>query len=150
MGVMDRIRRLGREQQEALRAIDREEQNAIELENLEADHIAAEEAYLRRKDRLLGHDVPDVYVEIESARSEVAAKTRIASRAAHTGPHIRSRSVYTSVVLAIPLQVARHSSARGSGRRGAPELPPGRRFSRPPPIRRAFPRAARWRSAVKL
>ncbi len=76
MGVMDRIRRLGREQQEALRAIDREEQNAIELENLEADHIAAEEAYLRRKDRLLGHDVPDVYVEIESARSLLAQGIR--------------------------------------------------------------------------
>ncbi len=76
MGVMDRIRRLGREQQEALRAIDREEQNAIELENLEADHIAVEEAYLRRKDRLLGHDVPDVYVEIESARSLLAQGIR--------------------------------------------------------------------------
>jgi hypothetical protein len=76
MGVMDRIRRLGREQQEALRAIDREEQNAIELENLEADHIAVEEAYLRRKDRLLGHDVPEVYLEIESARSLLAQAIR--------------------------------------------------------------------------
>ncbi len=69
MGVMERIRRLSREQQEALRAIDREEQRAIEIENLEADHVAAEEAYLRRKDRLLGHDVPEVYAEIETARS---------------------------------------------------------------------------------
>ena len=76
MGVMERIRRLSRDQQEALRAIDREEQNAIELENLEADHIAAEEAYLRRKDRLLGHEVPDVYAEIETARSLLAQAIR--------------------------------------------------------------------------
>jgi hypothetical protein len=68
MGVMDRIRRLGRDQQEALRAIDREEQGAIELENLEA--------YLRRKDRLLGNEVPDVYREIESGRSLLAQAIR--------------------------------------------------------------------------
>ena len=79
MGVMDRIRRLSRAQHEALRAIDREEQNAIELENLEADHIAAEEAYLRRKDRLLGHEVPDVYQEIETARTPPRAR-RCAAR----------------------------------------------------------------------
>ncbi len=76
MGVMDRIRRLSRDQQDALRAIDREEQSAVELENLEADHIAVEEAYLRRKDRLLGHDVPEVYVEIETARSLLAQAIR--------------------------------------------------------------------------
>jgi hypothetical protein len=76
MGIMDRIRRLSREQHEALRAIDREEQNAVEIENLEADHIAAEEAYLRRKDRLLGHEVPDVYAEIETARSLLAQAIR--------------------------------------------------------------------------
>jgi hypothetical protein len=76
MGVMDRIRRLSRDQQEALRAIDREEQNAIELENVEADHIAAEEAYLRRKDRLLGHEVPDAYQEIDTARTLLAAAVR--------------------------------------------------------------------------
>jgi hypothetical protein len=76
MGVMDRIRRLGRDQQEALRAIDREEQGAVELENLEADHLAAEEAYLRRKDRLLGNEVPDVYREIESGRSLLAQAIR--------------------------------------------------------------------------
>ena len=73
MGVMDRIRRLGREQQEALRAIDREEQNAIELENLETDHLAAEEAYLRRKDRLLGQEVPNVYPEMVTARGLASA-----------------------------------------------------------------------------
>src|SRR5512138_3219882 len=72
MGVMDLIRRLSRDQQEALRAIDRDEQNAIEVENLEADHIAAEEAYLRRRDRLLGHEVSDVYAEIDSARALLA------------------------------------------------------------------------------
>jgi hypothetical protein len=76
MGVMDRIRRLSRDQQEALRAIDREEQGAVELENLEADHLAAEEAYLRRKDRLLGNEVPDVYREIESGRSLLAQAIR--------------------------------------------------------------------------
>jgi hypothetical protein len=76
MGVMDRIRRLSREQQEALRAIDRDEQEAIELENLEADHLAAEEAYLRRKDRLLGHEVPAVYQDVEAARSLLAQAVR--------------------------------------------------------------------------
>jgi hypothetical protein len=76
MGVMDRIRRLSRDQQEALRAIDREEQSAVELENLEADHIAAEEAYLRRRDRLLGNDVPDSYQEVETARSLLAQVVR--------------------------------------------------------------------------
>ena len=73
---MDRIRRLSRDQQDALRAIDRDEQSAIELENVEADHIAAEEAYLRRKDRLLGHEVPDRYQEIETARSLLAQVVR--------------------------------------------------------------------------
>jgi hypothetical protein len=76
MGVMDRIRKLSRAQHDALAAIDREEQNAIELENLEADHLAAEEAYLRRKDRLLGHDVQTVYPEIESSRLLLAQAVR--------------------------------------------------------------------------
>src|SRR5512138_103276 len=76
MGVMDRIRRLTRDQQDTLRAIDREEQNAIELENLEADHLAAEEAYLRRKDRLLGHEVQEVYPEIVAARGLLAQSVR--------------------------------------------------------------------------
>ena len=76
MGVMDRIRKLSRAQHEALAAIDREEQNAIELENLEADHLAAEEAYLRRKDRLLGHEVPDAYPEIDTARALYAQTVR--------------------------------------------------------------------------
>ena len=76
MGVMDRIRRLTRAQHEALAAIDRDEQNAIELENLEADHLAVEETYLRRKDRLLGHDVPKVYPEIETARGLLAGTVR--------------------------------------------------------------------------
>jgi hypothetical protein len=76
MGVMDRIRRLSREQQEALRAIDREEQKALELENLEADHIAEEEAYLRRRDRLLGQEIPARYQEIDTARSLLAQAVR--------------------------------------------------------------------------
>ena len=73
---MSRIRRLSRAQHEALVGIDRDEQNAVELENLEADHIAAEEAYLRRKDRLLGHDVPDRYEEIEASRALLAQAIR--------------------------------------------------------------------------
>jgi transcriptional regulator of acetoin/glycerol metabolism len=62
--------------QDALRAIVREEQATIELENLEADHLVAEEAYLRRKDRLLGHEIPDVYQEIETGRSLLARAVR--------------------------------------------------------------------------
>ena len=73
---MDRIRRLSREQHDALAAIDRDEQNAIELELLEADHLAAEDAYLRRKDRLLGHDVQETYPEVEAARALLARAAR--------------------------------------------------------------------------
>ncbi len=76
MGVMERIRKLSRAQHDALKAIDREEQNAIELENLEADHLAAEEAYLRRKDRLLGHEVQTVYPEVEAARTLLTRTVR--------------------------------------------------------------------------
>lgn len=76
MGVMDRIRKLSRAQHEALAAIDREEQNAIELENLEADHLAAEEAYLRRKDRLLRNEVQPSYPEIDTARALLAQTVR--------------------------------------------------------------------------
>lgn len=76
MGVLDRIRRLTSEQQALLRAIDHEEQNAVALENLEAERIAAEEAYLRRRDRLLGREVADVYAEIETARSSLASAVR--------------------------------------------------------------------------
>jgi hypothetical protein len=76
MGVMDRIRKLTRAQHDALTAIDREEQNAIELENLEADHLAAGEAYLRRKDRLLGHEVQATYPEIDGARVLLAQTVR--------------------------------------------------------------------------
>ena len=73
---MDRIRRLTRAQHEALATIDREEQNAIELENLEADHLSAEEAYLRRKERLLGHEVPARYPELETARGLLTQNVR--------------------------------------------------------------------------
>jgi len=75
-GVMERIRKLSRAQHDALKAIDHEEQNAIELENLEADHLAAEEAYLRRKDRLLGHEVQETYPEIETARMLLGQNVR--------------------------------------------------------------------------
>jgi hypothetical protein len=76
MTIMERIRRITRAQQEALRALDREEQSAVELENLEADHLAAEEAYLRRKDHLLGHEVPASYPEIDQARALLGAVVR--------------------------------------------------------------------------
>ncbi len=76
MGVFDRIRRLTPEQQAALVRLDGEEQGAVALENLEAEHIAAEDAYLRRRDRLLGREVPDVYAEIESARSLLGQASR--------------------------------------------------------------------------
>lgn len=76
MTIMDRIRRITKAQHDALRALDREEQNAVELENLEADHLAAEEAYLRRKDRLLGQEVPPSYPEIDQARALLAAAVR--------------------------------------------------------------------------
>jgi hypothetical protein len=76
MTVMERVRRLSRDQQEALREIDREERCAIELENLEACHMADEEAYLRRRDRLLGLDVPETYADVETARSVLAQAIR--------------------------------------------------------------------------
>ncbi len=69
MGVLERIRRMTEEQRDALRAMDEAERRGAELEELEAEHLAAEEAYLRRRDRLLGHEVPDLYAEIESARA---------------------------------------------------------------------------------
>ncbi len=76
MGVFDRIRHLTAEQQAALAAIDHDEQAAVALENLEAEHIAAQEAYLRRKDRLLGRDVAEVYQEIETARALLGQASR--------------------------------------------------------------------------
>ncbi len=76
MTLVDQIRRLTPNQQKALRAIDCEEQNAVALENLEEEHLAAEEAYLRRKDRLLGREVAEVYAEIEAARAVLATAIR--------------------------------------------------------------------------
>ena len=73
---MVRIRKLSREQHEALVAIDAEERSAIELELLEADHLSTEDAYLRRKDRLLGRGVPEAYPEIDAARSLLARRVR--------------------------------------------------------------------------
>lgn len=69
MGVLDRIRQLPPEQQQALRAIDREERAALELEELEREHLAAEEAYLRRRDRILGRELPESYPDVEAARA---------------------------------------------------------------------------------
>lgn len=69
MTISDRLRALSPEQLAALRAVDEREQTAVALENLEAEHLAVQEAYLRRKDRLLGHEVPELYAEIESARA---------------------------------------------------------------------------------
>jgi hypothetical protein len=69
MGVLERIRMMTAEQRDALRAMDREERLAVEIEDLEAEHLTAEEAYLRRRDRLLGREIPALYADIESARS---------------------------------------------------------------------------------
>jgi hypothetical protein len=69
MGVLERIRSLTPEQRAALRALDQEERLAGEVEELEREHLAAEEAYVRRRDRLLGRPVPATYPEIESARA---------------------------------------------------------------------------------
>jgi hypothetical protein len=69
MGVLERIRMMTAEQRAALRAMDAEERLALEIEELEAEHLAAEDAYLRRRDRLLGREVQQSYVEIESARA---------------------------------------------------------------------------------
>jgi hypothetical protein len=69
MGVIERIRSLTTAQRDALRAIDDEERIAIEIEVLEADHLAAEEAYLRRRDRLLGRELPATYPDVEAARA---------------------------------------------------------------------------------
>jgi hypothetical protein len=60
------------EQRAALRALDDEERTLVEIEDLEAEHIAAEDVYLRRRDRLLGHAVRESYPEIESARGLLA------------------------------------------------------------------------------
>ena len=69
MGLLERIRMMSAEQRDALRAMDAEERLAVEIEDLEADHLAAEEAYLRRRDRLLGREIPATYADVESARA---------------------------------------------------------------------------------
>ncbi len=78
MSVLKRIRQLTVEQKCALRAIDEEERNAIELEDLEREHIEAEEAYLRRRDRILGREIPKIYLDVAAARSalEVVCRER--------------------------------------------------------------------------
>jgi hypothetical protein len=75
MGVMDQIRRLSLEQRAALRALDDEERTLVEIEELEAEHVAAEDVYLRRRDRLLGRAVKETYPEIESARALLAKQS---------------------------------------------------------------------------
>lgn len=69
MGVLERLRMMTADQRRALRAIDEQERRAAEIEALEEEHLSAEDAYLRRKDRLLGREVQAVYPEIETARS---------------------------------------------------------------------------------
>ncbi|HSD21809.1 MAG TPA: hypothetical protein VLC54_17295 [Anaeromyxobacter sp.] len=69
MGILERIRMMTADQRDALRAMDAEERLAVEIEDLEVEHLVAEEAYLRRRDRLLGREIPALYPEIESARS---------------------------------------------------------------------------------
>ena len=69
MGVLERLRTMTADQRRALRAIDEQERRAAEIEALEEEHLSVEDAYLRRKDRLLGREVQQVYPEIETARS---------------------------------------------------------------------------------
>lgn len=76
MSIMRRLKGITPEQQRALRALDVEERNAIELEALEAEHVAAEEAYRRRRDRILGNEVPEVYDELDAARALLASEAR--------------------------------------------------------------------------
>ncbi len=78
MSIVKRIREMTPAQRAALRALDQEERNATELDDLEAEHLVAEEAYLRRKDQLLGHEVQARYEEIDTARS--ALERRVAER----------------------------------------------------------------------
>jgi len=78
MSIVKRIREMTPAQRAALRALDAEERNATELDDLEAEHLAAEEVYLRRRDQILGRDVPVRYEEIETARS--ALERRVAER----------------------------------------------------------------------
>jgi hypothetical protein len=79
MSIVKRIREMTPAQRAALRALDQEERSATELDDLEAEHLAAEEAYLRRKDQLLGREVQARYEEIDTARAEL--ERRVAERA---------------------------------------------------------------------
>ncbi len=76
--IVKRIRDMTPAQRAALRALDDEERDAVRLDELEAEHLATEEAYLRRRDQILGHDVPARYEEIDVARAEL--ERRIAER----------------------------------------------------------------------
>jgi hypothetical protein len=76
MSIMKRVRGITSEQQRALRALDEEERAAIELEELEAEHVVAEDAYLRRRDRILGREVPERYEEIDAARALLGGSVR--------------------------------------------------------------------------
>jgi hypothetical protein len=69
MGVLERLRMLSPDQRDALRAVEAEELRVEEIEALEEEHLSAHEAYLRRRDRLLGREVAEVYAEIEAARA---------------------------------------------------------------------------------
>lgn len=69
MGVLERLRMLSPDQRDALRAVEAEERRVEEIEALEEEHLSSHEAYLRRRDRLLGREVAEVYAEIEAARA---------------------------------------------------------------------------------
>jgi hypothetical protein len=76
MTLADRIRNLSPTQQRALASIDRAEQRALALEDLEVDHLASEEVYRRRRDRLRGVEVPDRYLDLDAARVALAQAVR--------------------------------------------------------------------------
>lgn len=67
---------LSPDQRDALRAVEAEERKVEEIEALEEEHLTVQEAYLRRRDRILGREVADVYSDIESARAVLRREFR--------------------------------------------------------------------------
>jgi hypothetical protein len=74
--IVKRIRAITPARRAALLAIDRQERSAAELDDLEAEHVDAEERYLRRRDGILGREVPARYEEIEAARRLLEQRVR--------------------------------------------------------------------------
>jgi hypothetical protein len=73
--LLKRLREMTAAQRTALSVIDDEERSATQLDDLEADHLTNEDAYLRRRDQLLGRPVPARYEDVEAARAELERRT---------------------------------------------------------------------------